>query len=101
MSQLTRITIAALAAAALAAGTMTAEAKQCWRKTAEGTGGDAASAKFQVDEALLQSVDWGAWAAWMASGTTPGYSFGKRSYNCKSGSGLGVTCRGSSTICKI
>lgn len=73
---------------------------KCVVKAAEGTGADESTAKFQVDEALLQSVDWGAWAAWMASGSTPGYTFGKRTYKCAKGTGLGVTCRGSATICK-
>lgn len=91
---------AALVIAAAGFGSMPAGAKECFKKTGEGTAGDTAGAKFQVDEVLLQSTDWGAWAAWMASGTTPGYSFGKRSYKCSSG-GVGVTCRGSATICKL
>jgi hypothetical protein len=82
-----------------------AEAKQCWKKGAVGEAGDEAGAKFQVDEALLQAVDWGAWAAWMASGgtsTTPGgYSFGPRTYRCQKGGTWGVTCRGQATICKL
>lgn len=101
MSQLDRFAVAAVAITALTVGSLTADAKECWRKSAEGTAGDVAGAKFQVDEALLQSVDWGAWAAWMASGSTPGYNFGKRTYSCKPGSGIGVTCRGSATICKV
>jgi hypothetical protein len=74
---------------------------QCMRKAAEGTGGDEKSAKFQVYEALLQATDWGAWAAWMTSGTTPGYKVSPVKYRCKKGSGLGVTCRGQATICKL
>lgn len=100
MPKLDRIAVAGSLALVLALGASAAEAKQCWKKTAEGTGGDAAGAKFQVDEALLQSVDWGAWAAWMAGGGTPGYSFGARSYKCSPG-GMGVSCRGTSTICKL
>ncbi len=101
MLQLDRFAVAAVAIAALAVGSATAEAKECWKKAAEGTAGDEKGAKFQVDEAILQATDWGAWATWMASGTTPGYNFGKRTYKCSKGSGLGVTCRGSATICKI
>jgi hypothetical protein len=71
----------------------------CVVKAAEGTGSDEKAAKFQVDEALLQAVDWGAWASWMANGTTPGYDYGKRKYKCAKG-GLGVTCRGQAKICK-
>jgi hypothetical protein len=77
-----------------------AAAGACVSKAAQGTGSDEKSAKFQVDEALLQAVDWGAWASWMANGTTPGYDFGKRTYKCKTGTGLGVTCVGQAKICK-
>ncbi len=72
----------------------------CVNKAAQGTGSDEKAAKFQVDEALLQAVDWGAWASWMANGTTPGYDFGPRKYRCKKGEGLGVTCVGQAKICK-
>lgn len=85
--------LAAAVAPAAAAG-------KCVVKAAEGTGSDEKSAKFQVDEALLQAVDWGAWASWMASGTTPGYNYGARKYKCSKG-GIGVVCRGSAKICKL
>lgn len=78
-----------------------AEAKECVRKGAIGEAGSEKDAKFQVDEALLQAVDWGAWAAWMANGTTPGYSFGPRKYSCQKGGSWGWTCRGSATICRL
>lgn len=98
-------TVAAVAALVVTAGAVQAAGKakggNCVLKAAEGTGGTEQAAKFQVDEALLQAVDWGAWSAWMASGTTPGYSFGARTYKCKGGAGLGFTCRGSSKICKL
>lgn len=81
--------------------TTPASAGECFNKAAEGTGGDEKSAKFQVYEALLQATDWGAWAAWMANGTTPGYKVGTVKYRCKGGSGLGVTCRGQARICKL
>lgn len=100
----TAVALAAMAFTAVT-GMASAEAGQCWHKGAIGEAGDVASAKFQVDEALLQAVDWGAWAAWMASGgksSTPGgYSFGPRSYSCSKGGSFGVTCRGSATICKL
>ena len=96
--------LAMIAVAALAAGTLSAEAAKkggnCVMKAAEGTGSDEAAAKFQVDEALLQAVDWGAWASWMANKSTPGYDFGKRTYKCSKG-GLGVVCRGQAKICKL
>ncbi len=93
---------ALIAAAGLVSVTVsTAEAKECWKKAAIGEAGDQKGAKFQVDEALLQATDWGAWASWMATGTTPGYSFGARTYRCKSGGSWGVTCHGQATICKL
>ncbi|PPC85913.1 MAG: hypothetical protein CTY31_00995 [Hyphomicrobium sp.] len=93
--------MAAVAGAMMAGGLATeASAKNCVPKAAEGTGGTEENAKFQVYEALLQATDWGAWAAWMANGTTPGYKVNTVKYSCKKG-GLGVTCRGQTTICKL
>ena len=100
-----RSTATALAAAAalttaisLAAAPASAQ-QGCVMKAAQGTAGSLEGAKFQVDEALLQSVDWSAWAAWMASGSTPGWDFGKRTYKCKAG-GLGYECVGQAKLCK-
>lgn len=95
--------MAAIAAVSVVgAGLAEAAAKKsnCVTKAAQGTGSDEKAAKFQVDEALLQAVDWGAWASWMASGKTPGYDYGARKYRCKPG-GLGVTCVGQARICKL
>ena len=83
-----------------AAGPASAQAK-CGMKAAEGTGVTSQNAKFQVYEALLQATDWGAWAAWMSNGTTPGYKVSRLSYTCVKGTGQGVTCRGQARICKI
>ncbi len=77
----------------------TADAKNCFKKAGTGTASTLEGAKFQVDEVLLQSTDWGAWAEWMASGKTSGYDFGPRKYKCKQG-GWGYECTGSATICK-
>jgi len=102
MLDVTRAAVIAVTVAGLAlAAAPAAEARTCWKKGAVGEAGDIAGAKFQVDEALLQAVDWGAWASWMASGTTPGYSFGARTYRCSKGGLWGVTCRGQATICKL
>lgn len=87
------IMIAVAATPSIAAG-------KCVPKAAEGTGGTEENAKFQVYEALLQATDWGAWAAWMANGTTPGYKVNTVKYRCTKG-GLGFTCRGQTTICKL
>ena len=96
-----RSAMAVAAVAGFAASATQAEAKSCFKKGAIGEATSQSGAKFQVDEALLQATDWGAWASWMASGTTPGYSFGPRTYRCKTGGGLGWTCHGQSTICKL
>lgn len=94
------VKLAALAGAMLIASAAPSFAGSCVTKAAEGTGSDEKAAKFQVDEALLQAVDWGAWAAWMANGTTPGYNYGPRKYKCQKG-GIGVVCRGQAKICKL
>ncbi len=91
----------ALAVAGTVLAVSPADAKDCVKKGAVGEASSEKDAKFQVDEALLQAVDWGAWAAWMANGSTPGYSFGPRMYRCSSTGSLGWTCRGQSTICKL
>ena len=100
-----KITIVAAAACACLAAPLAAG--QCVRKGAVGDAGSKYDAMIQVDEALLQAVDWGAWAAWMSSNAKagaaanlPGYSFGARSYKCNSSGSLGWTCHGSATICK-
>ncbi len=103
MSKVSNKSFAVLLVLAVGAGGLSlstgAEARECFKKGAQGTAGTLEGAKFQVDEALLQATDWGAWAEWMASGKTSGYDFGKRRYKCKKG-GLGYECLGYSTICK-
>jgi hypothetical protein len=101
MFNVVRSAMAAAAIAGLALSAVPAEAKTCFKKGAIGEAADEAGAKFQVDEALLQAVDWGAWASWMATGTTPGYTFGPRTYRCSKGGMWGWTCRGQATICKL
>lgn len=94
------IAVAAVAALALT-GVGAAEAKTCFKKAGVGEAGSEKDAKFQVDEVLLQATDWGAWAAWMSSGQTPGYTFGPRSYRCSKGGSFGWKCHGQATICKL
>lgn len=100
--------LAAIAGFAFVTTANVAEAKSCVRKGAIGEAGSEQDAKLQVDEALLQAVDWGAWAAWMSSNNKvgaaanlPGYTYGARRYSCKKGGSWGWTCRGSATICKL
>lgn len=99
-----RIAVVGLAIAGLAMASAQAEAqgakKNCFVKASEGTNSTEEGAKFQAFEALLQATDWGLWAAWMANGSTPGYTVAKPAYKCTKGTGLGYTCRGQTTICK-
>lgn len=95
----TFIRVMAIAGAAVALGAAPANAGSCFKKSAEGTGVTEKIAKFQVDAALLQATDWSIYFTYVASGTTPGYSFGPRTYKCSSG-GVGTVCRGSATLCE-
>lgn len=88
----------AVAVAVMCAGFAGSAEAKCFRKAASGTASSLDGAKFQVQEAILQSFDWGVWAAFMASGTTPGYKVSKPAYTCTKG-GMGYNCRGASTIC--
>ena len=93
------ICVAAVAATLVCAGFAGQAEAKCFKKTASGTAASVDGAKFQVKEAILQSFDWGVWAAFMASGSTPGYNVSTPAYRCKPG-GLGYNCVGTSTICK-
>lgn len=100
MTHFKNLAIAAVTAAALAMPTGVS-AKTCFTKAGTGEATTKSGAQFQVDEVLLQATDWGAWAAWMTTGTTPGYSFGKRTYRCKKGGSWGWKCYGQARICKL
>lgn len=95
--------VSLMMAAGLLAGALAgtpAEAKSCFKKAAVGDALTQDLAKFQVDAMLLQSTDWSIYFTYISSGTTPGYTFGKRSYQCAPGS-VGWECRGSATLCKL
>jgi hypothetical protein len=72
----------------------------CADTNANGTGPSEKIAKFQVYEGLLQSIDMALWAEWMVSGTTQGYAIKSVNYECHKDRGLGISCRGKTTICK-
>lgn len=92
--------VLALAGVALAAAPADA-AKSCFKKAAEGVALTESLAKFQVDAALLQATDWSIYFTWVAGGSTPGYTFGPRSYKCAPGDVMGWQCKGSATLCKL
>lgn len=96
---ISKIGTLAFAALVVVSAAAPASAGNCFIKAGEGTASTLDGAKFQVDEVLLQSTDWGAWAEWMATGKTSGYDFGKRKYKCKKG-GVGYQCVGQAKICK-
>lgn len=96
---ISKICTLAFAALVVVSAAAPASAGNCFIKAGEGTASTLDGAKFQVDEVLLQSTDWGAWAEWMATGKTSGYDFGKRKYKCKKG-GVGYQCVGQAKICK-
>ncbi|MBR2537494.1 MAG: hypothetical protein IKE66_15600 [Hyphomicrobium sp.] len=95
-----RIAMLAAVAATAAVYAAPAEAKSCFKKAAEGNALTEGLAKFQVDAALLQAVDWGIYGTWVTGNGTPGYSFGPRAYKCEA-AGIGWSCRGSATLCKL
>ncbi|MBK9079772.1 MAG: hypothetical protein WBP38_03945 [Hyphomicrobium sp.] len=96
-----KISKLALVAAALAVvSAVPAEAKSCFKKAAQGNALTEGLAKFQVDAALLQAVDWGIYGTWVTGNGTPGYSFGPRTYKCEAAS-IGWSCHGSATLCKL
>lgn len=91
-------------AAAMLAGAFAgtpAEAKSCFKKAGVGDALTENLAKFQVDAILLQATDWNIYFTYISSGTTPGYTFGPRTYRCTPGSVMGWECRGSATLCKL
>ena len=101
MRTMTRVSMALVAAATVSLAGAPAEAKSCFKKAAVGNALTEDLAKFQVDAALLQATDWNIYFTYVSSGTTPGYSFGKRAYRCGPGDVIGWQCRGSATLCKL
>ena len=88
-----------LAAATATLDASPASARSCFKKAAVGNALTEDLAKFQVDAALLQATDWAIYATYVTSGTTPGYTFGPRTYKC-SAQTVGYQCIGSATLCK-
>ncbi|HRD78399.1 MAG TPA: hypothetical protein PK264_21085 [Hyphomicrobiaceae bacterium] len=103
---------AAVAVSALVIGISTdadaqkkGSAQTCVNKGGTGTGSTDDSARFQAWEAVLQSIDWGSWGAWMTSsktkiGEAPGYTVRNVKQKCVAGGGLGRQCTIFATLCK-
>lgn len=87
-----------LATAAVLALTTPANAA-CVTKGAEATSNTEASAKWFALETMVQSVSWGLWPSYVATGKVPGYKISKQKYKCTNAT-FGVTCKGQATFCK-
>jgi hypothetical protein len=77
---------------------------ECFNKAAsERVIVDDKRAIFNAWEAVLQGLDWGAWAQWMASSQTlgqgPGWSVKNYQADCKAAGG-GRECSVRATLCK-
>ncbi|MBS0250091.1 MAG: hypothetical protein JSR78_03390 [Proteobacteria bacterium] len=95
-----RLMWAILAIGGVVAAAAPAEAKQCFKKAAQGVALTEGLAHFQVDAALLQSTDWNIYFTWVSGNGTPGYSFGPRHYKCNAAA-IGYSCYGEATLCKL
>lgn len=89
---------AAVAFIAISAAASVQAQAACLNKGAEATSYDAESAKWFALETMVQSVSWGIWPAFVANGSTPGWTITKQSYQCKP-SGASVYCKGTATFC--
>ncbi len=96
MTSLQTVTIAACGL--LVVAVLPAQAA-CVRKSAVATSTTTASAKWFALETMVQSVSWGLWPGFVATGEVSGYKITKQRYKCKP-EGLGVTCNGTATFCK-
>lgn len=71
----------------------------CVTKSAVATSGSASSAKWFALETMVQSVSWGLWPGFVATGNVAGYRISKQRYKCSPDS-FGVKCHGTATFCK-
>lgn len=92
------IAMAGVLALPLVFGGTPAHAAKCVKKAAVATSGSAESAKWFALETMVQSVSWGLWPGFLATGKVEGYTIRNQRYKC-TGTGS-VTCRGQATFCK-
>ena len=93
----TKILICATFAAALAFGADAANAG-CVTKGAVATSSSADSAKWFALETMVQSVSWGLWPGFVATGNVDGYRVMNKRYRCTADGGM-TTCHGRATFC--
>ena len=84
-------------AAAISLGASTADAG-CVTKGAVATASSADSAKWFALETMVQSVSWGLWPGFLATGEVAGYKLVNKHYKCSPDGGM-VTCHGRATFC--
>jgi hypothetical protein len=93
----TKLFMCATLAAAVMMGAGAANAG-CTTKGAVATAGSADSAKWFALETMVQSVSWGLWPGFVATGDVAGYRVVNKRYKCRPDGGM-VTCHGSATFC--
>jgi hypothetical protein len=93
----TTILMCAMLAIAISLGASAANAG-CVTKGAVATAASADSAKWFALETMVQSVSWGLWPGFVATGDVAGYKVVNKRYKCSPDSGM-VTCRGRATFC--
>jgi hypothetical protein len=93
----TKLLICSAAAAALSLGAGAADAA-CVTKGAVATSTSADSAKWYALETMVQSVSWGLWPGFVATGDVAGYRVANKRYRCSPAGGM-VTCHGRATFC--
>ncbi len=71
----------------------------CVNKHAVATSFSEDSAKWFALETMVQSVSWGLWPGFVATGEVAGYNVKNKRYSCTT-SGGSVTCKGRATFCK-
>jgi len=95
----TKALMCATLAAAVSLGAGVANAG-CVTKGAVATSTSADSAKWFALETMVQSVSWGLWPGFVATGNVEGYKVVNKRYNCKVDGGM-TTCHGTATFCTM
>jgi hypothetical protein len=93
----TKALMCATLAAALSLGAGVANAG-CVTKAAVATSTSADSAKWFALETMVQSVSWGLWPGFVATGNVEGYKVVNQRYRCSPDGGA-VTCHGTASFC--
>ncbi len=92
-----KIITGAIFAATISLGSVAANAG-CVTKAAMATSTSADSAQWFALETMVQSVSWGLWPGFVATGNVEGYKIVNKHYKCSPDGGM-VTCHGRATFC--